>query len=40
MLVASDTDRGHQLQGAGAAELGPRGKFRRIFTAKFTAYCS
>ena len=23
----------------GAAELGPRGKFRCIFTAKFTAYC-
>ena len=22
-----------------AAELGPRGKFRYIFTAKFTAYC-
>ena len=26
--------------GVGAAELGPRGKFRYIFTAKFTAYCS
>ena len=24
----------------GAAELGPRGKFRCIFTAKFIAYCS
>jgi hypothetical protein len=23
----------------GAAELGPRGKFRYIFTTKFTAYC-
>ena len=23
----------------GAAELGPRGKFRYIFTANFTTYC-
>ena len=28
------------LYGAGVAELGPRGKFRCIFTAEFTAYCS
>ena len=27
------------LSWVGAAELGPRGKFRYIFTAKFTAYC-
>ena len=31
---------GQQHLGAGAGELGPRGKFRCIFTAKFTAYCS
>ena len=28
------------VQWVGATELRPRGKFRRIFTAKFTAYCS
>jgi hypothetical protein len=30
----------HHGCGAGAAELGPRGKLRYIFTTKFTAYCS
>jgi hypothetical protein len=27
------------VRGAAASELGPRGKFRCIFTAKFTTYC-